>query len=209
MPGPRLAQANGGAMSSRRYLRTRATAAALCVLALGCAAPLAHADSAFDGAPPSFVWGNFQYGLTELQTHGAAMDGIKSSSEYWRIEGGVRVNREWLVGVGTQDVPLSSSDGLSQLYVTALFNPGRGHWIYQAGVGSSSYTADDDSPFKAKYKGTGAQLGAGYDWTVGGIEDVHLGMRLNFEYSWLGDRNDGSGSLNHSRISFGFSASFY
>ncbi len=147
--------------------------------------------------------------MTLLQTHGAAMEGIHSRSEYWRLEGGMRVNRDWLVGVGTQDVPLTSHDGLSQLYATALFNPGRGHWIYQAGVGSSTYSADDDSTLKAKYKGVGAQVGAGYDWTVGGIEDVHLGMRLNLEYSWLGDRNDGAGSLDHSRVSFGFSASFY
>ncbi len=76
-------------------------------------------------------------------------------------------------------------------------------------MGSSTYSANDDSPLKAKYKGVGAQLVAGYDWTVGGIEDVHLGMRLNLEYSWLGDRNDGAGSLDHSRLSFGFSASFY
>ncbi len=36
-----------------------------------------------------------------------------------------------------------------------------------------------------------------------------MGMRLNLEYSWLGDRNDGSGSLDHARVSFGYSISFY
>jgi hypothetical protein len=49
----------------------------------------------------------------------------------------------------------------------------------------------------------------GRDWTPGGIDDVHLGVRLNYEYSRLGAAHTGPGSFNHSRLSLGFSASFY
>jgi hypothetical protein len=51
-------------------------------------------------------------------------------------------------------------------------------------------------------------LGVGFDWTPK-IEDAHFGVRATWEYSALGHADLGPGTLNHSRISVGASASFY
>jgi hypothetical protein len=128
----------------------------------------------------------------------------------------MRVFGNWLVGVGTQQISLNSSAKLSQVYGTVLFNPARGPWLLQAGAGSAryaySYALFNGSSFveaKDKYKGLALNLGVGRDWVPGGIDDVHLGVRLTYEYSRLGAANFGPGSYNHSRLSLGLSASFY
>jgi hypothetical protein len=169
----------------------------------------AHAGSAWDGMAPSRVWGNFQYGLEMLQPHGSAMNDIDKSSEYWKLEAGMRVGKDWLVGAGVHGIPLASANKMTQLYGTAIFNPGRGPWLYQAALGSATYKVNfSGSDFDEKYSGLGAQLGIGRDWTPASIDDAHLGVRLTFEYSWLGERA-GGGSLDHSRVGLGFSMSFY
>jgi hypothetical protein len=175
--------------------------------------PQVHAASAWDGMAPPRVWGNFQYGLEMLQSRGDAMYDIDKSSVYWKIEAGMRVNRDWLVGVGVNGIPLDSANKMTQLYGTAIFNPGRGPWLYQVALGQATYQVNvGGKTFDEKYSGLGAQLGVGRDWTPASIDDVHLGVRLTFEYSWLGARDEGfgvGGSLNHSRVSLGFSMSFY
>jgi len=176
------------------------------------AATCAHADSAWDGMSASPVWGNFQYGVAFLQRHGEAMRELDSSSQYWKLEGGMRLNKEWLVGVGTQHIGLANYNRLSQLYGTVLFNPDRGRWLYQAGLGSARYSASYATmggiPLEEKHKGLAVNLGVGLDWTPK-IEDIHFGARLTYEYSDLGAASLGPGSFNHSRLSLGFSMSFY
>lgn len=170
------------------------------------------AQSAFDGAPPSPFWGNFQWGLTFLQRSGAAMEELNSSSQYWRIAGGMRLHPEWMIGIGTHDVPLASYNKLSQLYATVLFNPDRGPWVYEAALGKAKYRAAYSdglgSTLHERHSGLSISLGAGYDWTPS-IRDIHVGARLNLEYSRLGQADLGPGSFNHSRLSLGVSASFY
>jgi hypothetical protein len=183
----------------------------LAVLMLAAVAPGAFADSAFDGMSASPVWGNFQWGLAFVQRHGAAMQELDSSSQYWRIEGGMRLNEEWMVGVGTQHVPLSRYNRLRQLYGTVVFNPGRGPWLYEAGLGKAKYKATYDAgglPVYEKHSGLAVNLGVGFDWTPK-IDDVHFGVRATYEYSSLGHADLGPGSFNHSRVSIGASASFY
>jgi hypothetical protein len=172
-------------------------------------APCAYADSAFDGMSASPVWGNFQWGLVAIQRSTVAMDNVDSHDTYWRLEGGMRMARDWLVGVGTQRISLNSIEKLSQVYGTAIFNPGRGPWLYQAGLGSARYAFASGSFFEEKHQGLAVDLGVGRDWSPGGIDDVHLGVRLVYEYSRLGAADNGPGSFNHSRLSLGFSASFY
>lgn len=182
--------------------------AAFCMAGL---APAALADSAWDGMSASPVWGNFQWGKTYLQRDGAAMEELDSTSQYWRIEGGMRLNREWMVGIGTQHVPMANYNRLRQVYGTVVFNPDRGRWLYQAGVGKAKYLArySTGGPIiYERHSGLALNLAVGLDWTPK-IEDVHFGARLNYEYSRLGDADLGPGSFNHSRISIGVSASFY
>jgi hypothetical protein len=181
--------------------------AALLVLGI----PLqAGAASAWDGMAPSPVWGDVQYGLEMLQPDGAAQEDIKKNSSFWKVEAGGRLNREWLVGAGTQAISLESFNKITQLYGTVIYNPGRGPWLYQAALGQATYKVNfSGRDFDEKYTGPGAQLGVGYDWTPDTVNDVHLGMRLTFEYSWLGQRDGGLGSLNHSRVGLGLSISFY
>lgn len=197
-------------MSSRFHLhRARALARIAALLALLLPLP-ANAGSAWDGMAPSPVWGGVQYGLEMLQPDGAAQEDIKKSSTYWKVEAGGRLNREWLLGVGTQEISLASYNKINQLYGTVIYNPGRGPWLYQASLGQATYKVNFlGSEFDEKYSGPGAQLGVGYDWTPQSIDDAHLGLRLTFEYSWLGQRDGGVGSLNHSRVGLGFSISFY
>jgi len=157
------------------------------------------------------VWGNFQWGRAYLQRHGAALKELDSSSEYWRIEGGMRLNKEWMVGVGTQHVPLSFYNRLTQLYGTVVFNPGRGRWLYEAGLGKAKYKAGYSTggpPVYERHSGLAVNAGVGLDWTPK-IEDVHFGARLTWEYSALGKADLGPGTFNHSRVSIGVSASFY
>ncbi len=183
----------------------------LAVLLLGAAAPSAFAESAFDGMSASPIWGNFQWGQAFVQRHGVALQELDSSSQYWRIEGGMRVNKEWMVGIGTQHVPLSFYNRLTQIYGTVVFNPGRGPWLYEAGLGKAKYRAVYDGGGGALYErhsGLAVNVGAGLDWTPK-IEDVHFGVRVTYEYSGLGRADLSSGTLNHSRVSVGFSASFY
>jgi hypothetical protein len=180
------------------------------------ATPAAFAQSAFDGMKASPIWGNFQWGLSFLQRHGAAMKELNSSSQYWRIAGGMRISEEWLVGVGTQRVPLSRYNGMSQLFGTVIFNPDQGPLLYEAGLGKARYRATyvlattDGAGLRLyeRHSGLAVNLGVGYDWTPK-IEDVHFGVRLTYEYSSLGHADLGPGSFNHSRLSLGFSASFY
>ncbi len=197
-------------MSSRfhhHHVGALARIAALFALAI----PLhANAASAWDGMAPSRVWGNFQYGLEMLQPDGDAQEDIEKSSNYWKLEAGGRVTRDWLVGAGTQSISLASFNKITQLYGTVIYNPERGPWLYQAALGQSTYKVNfAGSDFDEKYSGPGAQLGVGYDWTPRTIDDAHFGVRLTFEYSWLGQRDGGVGSLDHSRVSLGFSMSFY
>lgn len=178
---------------------------------LAAAAPSAFAESAFDGMSASPVWGNFQWGLAFVQRHGAALQELDSSSEYWRIEGGMRLNKEWMIGVGTQHIPLSFYNRLRQVYGTVVFNPGRGPWLYEAGLGQAKYRAVYDGGGIAVYErhsGLAVNLGVGLDWTPK-IEDVHFGARVTYEYSHLGRADLGPGSFNHSRVSVALSASFY
>lgn len=198
-------------MSTRPHRRAGKSGAVLTLLWLAAMAPRAFADSAWDGMSAAPVWGNFQWGLAFVQRHGAALQALDSSSQYWRIEGGMRLNKEWMVGVGTQHVPLSRYNRLTQLYGTVVFNPDRGPWLYQAGLGKARYSATYDSggvPAYEKHTGLAVNLGVGFDWTPK-IEDVHFGARLTYEYSRLGQADLGPGSFNHSRISVGMSASFY
>ena len=181
---------------------------AICLLG---SAPAALAQSAFDGMRASPVWGNFQWGLAFVQRHGAALQELDSSSQYWRIEGGMRLNKEWMVGIGTQHVPLAFYNRLRQVYGTVIFNPGRGPWLYEAGVGKATYKATYDgggAPVYERHSGLALNVGVGLDWTPK-IEDVHFGVRATFEYSRLGHADLFPGTLNHSRVSVGFSASFY
>lgn len=195
-------------MSLQQRCSGRSPVAAMTMLiALG-VARLACAESAFDGMAPAPVWGNFQWGLVAIQRRTAAMDDVDSHDTYWRLEGGLRVRGDWLVGVGTQHISLNSSQDLSQLYGTVLFIPHRGPWLVQAGVGSAKYSNSGLIP-EEKYRGLALDLGVGRDWIPGGIDDLHLGVRLTYEYSRLGAADDGTGSFNHSRLSLGFSASFY
>jgi hypothetical protein len=194
--------------SGRAFIARVAVLAALGVARCACA------DSAFDGMSASPVWGNFQWGLVAIESKPEV--NLDSHDTYWRLEGGVRVSRNWLVGVGTQEISLNSSEKLSQLYGTVLFKPDRGPWLFQAGAGSARYSRKiaifNGTSFvegKDKYKGLAVDLGVGRDWSPGGIDDVHLGVRLNYEYSGLGASRTGPGSYNHSRLSLGFSASFY
>jgi len=185
------------------------------LIALG-VARCACADSAFDGMSVSPVWGNFQWGLVSIQGKTEAMDNVDSHDTYLRLEGGVRAYGNWRVGVGMEQISLNSSAKLSQLYGTVLFNPARGPWLVQGGVGSARYSYSfqyfNGSSFvedKDKYKGLALNLAVGRDWIPGGIDDVHLGVRLNYEYSRLGAAHFGPGSYNHARLGLGFSASFY
>jgi hypothetical protein len=198
-------------MSTGLYRRTGSAGMVLAVLLLGAATPVAFADSAFDGMSASPVWGNFQWGLAFVQRHGQALRELDSSSQYWRIEGGMRLNKEWMVGIGTQHIPLAYYNRLRQLYGTVVFNPDRGPWLYEAGLGKAKYKATYDGggfPLYEKHSGLAVNLGVGFDWTPK-IEDAHFGVRATWEYSALGHADLGPGTLNHSRISVGASASFY
>jgi hypothetical protein len=182
-----------------------------CMVLLAClgTARLASAQSAWDGMRPSPVWGDVQWGLVKLYPKTQAMQGMDKSDTFWKLEGGMRVWRGWLVGVGYQRIDLNSFEHLSQVYGTVLFNPGRGPWLFQAGVGQARYSYDGGF-FEEKLKGLAVNLGGGYDWTPASVDDVHFGVRVTWEYSRLGPAEAfAPGSFNHSRLSFGLSASFY
>jgi hypothetical protein len=199
----------------------------LLAIALAGMARHAAAASAWDGLPASPVWGNVQYGMNYLQRNSDAMKAVDGSNAYWKLEGGMRLAKEWLAGIGFQEIAVSSdtcslveiqffgcedkSEKLTQWYATVVFNPRRGKWLYQAGLGRAKYsnTFDTTTFEREKHKGLGLHLGAGFDWTPQSIDDVHIGARLTYEYARLGQHSDGLGSYAHSRLSVGFSLSFY
>jgi hypothetical protein len=189
--------------SSRSVVAWMILFAALGVTRMACA------QSAWDGMRPSPVWGDVQWGLVQIYPRTSAMEGMDKSDTFWKLEGGMRLWRGWLVGVGYQRIDLNSIEHLSQAYGTVLFNPGRGPWVFQAGLGQAKYSFDGGF-FEEKLKGLAVNLGAGYDWTPASIDDVHFGVRVTYEYSRLGAAEAfAPGSFNHSRVSFGLTASFY
>jgi hypothetical protein len=193
-------------MSLQQRCSGRGAVAWMVLLAALGASRLACAQSAWDGMRPSPVWGDVQWGPVKLYPKN---DGMDKTDTFWKLEGGMRVWRGWLAGVGYQRIDLNSIENLSQAYATVLFNPGRGPWLFQAGLGQARYSLDVGF-LKEKLTGLAVNLGAGWDWTPATIDDVHFGIRVTYEYSRLGKaENFAAESFDHSRVSFGLSASFY
>lgn len=170
------------------------------------------------------VWMDLQGGINVLQRGAARMQDFDQANPYWKWELGVHPLRDWLFGVGRQKVILSSYDcsaeeatigcadfaeNFSRLYATALFNPHRGHWLVQAGLGSAKYRSGyaGGSPFNESRSGWGANFGVGFDWSP--VGDLHLGMRASYEYSRFGAHGSGPDSLSHSSGGLAFCISWY
>lgn len=214
-------------MSTQSFRRARGAAITLLAGVLLAMAQTAPAATAWDGLPASPVWGNVQYGMNYLQRNSDAMKAIDGSNQYWKLEGGMRVARQWLAGVGYQEIAISSyqcstseivllgcedrHEKMTQFYATVVFNPRGSIWVYQAGLGTTRYsnTYDANTQGSEKHKGLGVQLGVGLDWTPKSIDDVHAGVRVTYEYADLGQNSAGLGSYAHSRLSIGLSLSFY
>lgn len=214
-------------MSTQSLRRARGAAITLWAGVLLWAAQGASAATAWDGLPASPVWGNVQYGMNYLQRRSDAMKAIDGSNQYWKLEAGMRVAKQWLAGIGYQEIAISSDEcsqlevvlfgcedrheKMTQLYATVVFNPRGSIWVYQAGLGTTKYsnTFNASSQGPEKHKGLGVQLGAGLDWTPKTVDDVHVGVRLTYEYADLGQNSVGLGSYAHSRLSIGLSLSFY
>lgn len=212
----RKAGRNPGAPQARSL-----TAALALLLPLAC--PVTAISAERNPYPPLPFWVGVSLGARSMLSRPDPMQqaGSGRSGFAYGVEGGIRLRRHWLLGVGGDAGRLGSypcreaifCDSIRQefhnVYLLAGLNPDGGPWTFQVGAGPATYemTDDDDYAF-ADSMGYAWKASVGYSFHPAGSR-LHFGLRASYVQADPGDFGgngdaDGLGSAAYKAVLLGF-----